>query len=400
MTEKNAATTAATNAAAAPLTLLDHVNTPPAQTWNYLRINDVSFEVPAPNGTRTGAAFNRLPQIFSKVETGLGDEAVRWVERMADGATYVEVPARETHVEPILVSVSDDEPFASFGVMVREGARATIAVSVGARQDALQAASQGSDAGSSRTTTGSTLRVIAERGSEVEIVEIVASGAGRQHLEAIGIDVAEGAAVTVRQYALGGAKVAMGIAANLAGDSSRLELASRYVVRDRDQLDVNHVVRQRGRNTRSDIQTTGVLMDGARKTMRETIDLIHGAKNSRGNEVETVLVCGEDVVNKTLPVILCDEEDVQGNHGATIGSVSPEQVAYLACRGLSERDVEDLFGRALFDDALNHAPDPTSRAAVIGRATAVLGDSFAEEAAFDEGADATCIAPGNPESER
>jgi Fe-S cluster assembly scaffold protein SufB len=377
---------------------LEHVNTPPAQTWNYLRINDVSFDVPEPAGTRTGAAFNRLPQIFSKVEAGLGDEAVRWVERMADGATYVEVPARERRAEPILVSVTDDEPFQSFGVMVREGARATIAVSVGASQDAGDA--------SPHATTGSALRVIAERGSEVEIVEIVASGAGRQHLEAIGVDVAEGASVTVRQYALGGAKVAMGIAANLAGDSARFELASRYVVRDRDQLDVNHVVRQRGRNTRSDIQTTGVLMDGARKTMRETIDLVHGAKNSRGNEVETVLVCGDGVVNKTLPVILCDEEDVQGNHGATIGSVSPEQVAYLACRGLSEKDVEVLFGRALFDDALNHAPDPTSRAAVISRATAVLGDSFAEEAAFDAtDADAGSgehgrHTPGNPESER
>ncbi len=185
----------------------------------------------------------------------------------------------------------------------------------------------------------------------------------------------------MRQYALGGAKVAMGLAANLAGNSAHVELTNRYVVRDADLLDVNHVVRQRGRNTTSDLSATGVLLDDATKTMRETIDLIHGAKNSRGNELECVLVCGDGVTNKTLPTILCDEEDVQGNHGATIGTISPEQLAYLACRGLSEADVEALFSRAIFDDALAHAPEATSRQAVVSRATSIFGDAFADEAA-------------------
>ena len=27
---------------------LSHVNTPPAQTWNYLRVNDIALEVPVP----------------------------------------------------------------------------------------------------------------------------------------------------------------------------------------------------------------------------------------------------------------------------------------------------------------------------------------------------------------
>ena len=32
-----------------------------------------------------------------------------------------------------------------------------------------------------------------------------------------------------------------------------------------------------------------------------------------------VLMLGDDVVNKTVPLILCAEENVVGNHGATIG---------------------------------------------------------------------------------
>ncbi|MBU5895455.1 SufD family Fe-S cluster assembly protein, partial [Vibrio cholerae O1] len=69
--------------------------------------------------------------------------------------------------------------------------------------------------------------------------------------------------------------------------------------------------------------------DYAYKTLRETIDLVHGAKGSKGNEAETVLVASDNVMNETLPVILCDEDDVLGNHGASIGSIGPEQLAYL-----------------------------------------------------------------------
>ena len=173
----------------------------------------------------------------------------------------------------------------------------------------------------------------------------------------------------------------VGICTNLAGRSARLVHDMRYIASGSEQLDVNHLVRQRGRNTRSDITTSGVLADAAKKTMRETIDLIHGAKGAAGNELETVLVTGDDIVNKTLPTILCDEDDVQGNHGASIGSVSPDQLAYLADRGISTADAEALFARAIFDDAAIHAPDELSRAAALARAEEVLGAEIARDVA-------------------
>ena len=99
-----------------------------------------------------------------------------------------------------------------------------------------------------------------------------------------------------------------------------------------------------------------------------------------------MLVLGDDVVNKTMPVILCDEDDVAGNHGATIGSVSPEQIDYLMDRGLSRREAEQLFVRAIFEDAIIHAPEEASHAAAIARAEEVLGADVAHD--FDDGLDA------------
>ena len=42
-----------------------------------------------------------------------------------------------------------------------------------------------------------------------------------------------------------------------------------------------------------------------------------------------MLLLSNDVVNQTIPLILCAEEDVEGNHGATIGKLDDELLFYL-----------------------------------------------------------------------
>ncbi|WP_058269910.1 SufD family Fe-S cluster assembly protein [Olsenella massiliensis] len=346
-------------------TTLEHVNVPPAQTWNYLKINEATLRMPTPPAK--GEVTSRLPRLFCAVEDGIGEAATRWVEDSAGDARYIEVPRHTRREEPILVEVDADEgQVADTGVLVREGAEATVALVSHATGDG-------------RTHSANLVRIICERGARLTVNEVVALGNTHTHLEGLGIQVGEDATVTLRQYALGGHQVALGMAVDLVGDRSRLELETRYFANGEELLDVNHVVRQRGRDTRADLHAHGLLDDAAQKTLRETIDLVHGASRSKGNESETVLVVGEGVTNKTLPVILCDEDDVQGNHGASIGSVGADQLAYLAARGLSEEAAFALFARAVFDDAMIHAAVSEARAAALARATEVLGADVARD---------------------
>ena len=74
--------------------------------------------------------------------------------------------------------------------------------------------------------------------------------------------------------------------------------------------------------------------------------------------------------NRTVPVILCDADDVAGNHGATIGHIRPEQLLYLASRGISPDDAERLFIAAAYQEAATGAPDERTRAAVTRLAAA------------------------------
>ena len=375
----------APEAGAVPEVTLERVNVAPAQTWNRLRTNDITLTVPVRG--RKGDVYFSLPRLFEGVECGMGRAVTDWVESQAADARYVEVSRGERREEPIVVCVGAGD-VADTGVMVRAGAECTIVIVAEGDLTKVTGSSvrfpQNSADKKNLTddpvtfvrsgTSASLLRVIAEAGARVHLHEYVAASTDQQHLESVGISAARDARVDVHQYLLGGGTVALGLTCDLAGERARVDLGCRYHAGGAEVLDINEVVRQRGRNTRSELSYNGVLEDAAKKSLRTTIDLVHGAKGAQGNEAETVLVLGDDVVNKTLPTILCDEDDVAGNHGATIGSVSPEQLAFLASRGLSRKDAEQLFVRALYEDALMHAPCPEARAVVEAGAGSLLDE--------------------------
>ena len=54
---------------------------------------------------------------------------------------------------------------------------------------------------------------------------------------------------------------------------------------------------------------------------------------------------GDDVVNKTIPLILCAEEDVEGSHGATIGELDEDTLFYFAARGIGAETAEDIMAK-------------------------------------------------------
>ena len=388
-------------------------NVPPAQTWNRLRANSLALTVP--KTPDAGTVYLPLPRLFERIECGMGPEVTDYINSQVFEATYHEVPAHTIRKEPIVISVSAAaNECTNTGVMVREGAEATIVViaragekntetaadNTGAKANAEADVAAGTKANAETkidadapgaadapATSAALVRIVAEKHARIHLVEMLGVDDDQQHLESVGIEAHEDAVCDVRQYALGGGAIGIGLAVNLVGNRARLDLNNRYHACHEELLDINHVARMRGCATRAEIVESGILNDSAHKTLRATIDLIRGSKDAKGNEAETVQILGDGVVNKTMPVILCDEDNVAGNHGATIGSVSPEQIEYLQARGLSHHEAELLFVRALFEDAIIHAPEALSHAVAVERAEKVLGTAVAHD--FDDASEAT-----------
>ena len=367
--------------------LINRANVPAAQTWNRLRANSLSVAVP--DHADAGTVYLPLPRLFERIECGMGQEVTDYVESQAFKSDFYSVPAHTKREEPIVVAVSAAQnQCANTGVIVREGAEATVVIAAFAGD----AGDSGANASDALPTSAALTRIVVEAGAKLHLIEMLGVNEGQQHLESVGLEVHQDAAVDVKQYALGGSTIGLGLTANLVGARARLDLNNRYHATHEETLDINHLVRMRGTSTRAQLTESGVLNEAAKKTLRATIDLVRGAKDAQGNEIETVMILSDDVVNKTMPVILCDEDDVAGNHGATIGSVSPEQLDYLAARGLSRQDAEQLFVRALFEDAIINAPEEISHRVAVERCEAELGAEIAHD--YDEAA-ASDDAAGN-----
>lgn len=147
-------------------------------------------------------------------------------------------------------------------------------------------------------------------------------------------------------------------------DGASLKAAMGYLGRRQQVIDLNLAVDHVGRNTRSDIDVSGALSDSAKKVFRGTIDFKNGSAGSTGSEQETVLLLGDDVVNKTVPLILCAEENVEGTHGATIGALDDDTLFYFESRGFDRDAAERLMARAAVERLAHDLGDDATAEAV------------------------------------
>ena len=132
----------------------------------------------------------------------------------------------------------------------------------------------------------------------------------------------------------------------LEGDSSSINAEVAYLGKNSQTIDYNIAVNHWGKDTHSEINAAGALMDSAKKVFRGTIDFKTGSSDSKGSENETVIMLGDDVVNKTVPLILCSEENVEGSHGATIGELDEDTLFYFESRGIGREEAERIMAYA------------------------------------------------------
>ncbi len=417
-----------------PGMIIRHASAMPAPTWSWLKMNDVTIQIPddlerncqveieagdtldnttsfegsvaalqaridstrtdkpaderamitAATGADRGAEKLDIPalstyehravlseiacDIANDFETGVGADMRAYLNFLAGGTAVLATEEGEEAEATIRVTTHEGEASgASIDIVAAPNSTFSIALSLDSAADAP-------------AFMGSTMRVFAGAGARVDITVYLTASDTVTCVEDSGFVLDKDARVSVRHVVLGGGFTATGLAADLRGDRSRIDVDTSYLASGTQQRDFNYIIRHRGRKTVSNMDANGVLTGTSKKCLRGTIDLIHGAKGAEGNERETVLLASKGVDNKTVPNILCDEDDVAGNHGATIGHVRPDQLFYAACRGLSQEQTEALFLSAKLEDAALQAPNDAVRANVVRLGNQII-PHFEEEIA-------------------
>ena len=212
---------------------------------------------------------------------------------------------------------------------------------------------------------GISTRLLAEEGAKINIYKIQMLGDKFIHFDDIGGACFKGGSIGVTTLELGAEKTWTGCLVNLVEKDAELISNMGYLVRYNNFLDVNYIADQRGKNTNSVIHAKGVLMDSATKVFRGTIDFKNGSSGSAGDEQEDTLMLSPDVINRSMPVILCQEEDVDGRHGATIGQLGEDLLFYMQTRGIDEENAKRMMIRARLDSVARTIPDKELEQRVI-----------------------------------
>lgn len=212
---------------------------------------------------------------------------------------------------------------------------------------------------------GISTRLLAEEGAKINIYKIQMLGDKFIHFDDIGGACFKGGSIGVTTLELGAEKTWTGCLVNLVEKDAELISDMGYLVRYNNFLDVNYIADQRGKNTNSVMHAKGVLMDSATKVFRGTIDFKNGSSGSAGDEQEDTLMLSPDVINRSMPVILCQEEDVDGRHGATIGQLGEDLLFYMQTRGIDEENAKRMMIRARLDSVARTIPDKELEQRVI-----------------------------------
>ena len=342
------------------------VNSLPAKTWYWLNMNASEVDLsdvstyPTVNSLsekilikNTGFTFRPANEeeekIFADIETGMGEDMNSFMEK---------VPAYTLENE------TDEKQMAVFDLNAPTGSKAFYKLYIYAKKDSETEVSilnsNMVDMLEEKNISGLSsiqIKIYAEENAKVHLSMAQTLEKSEISFWDVGGELKENASVEIIKLEAGSKKAYTGTLMNLSGTKSSFDAQIGYYGKDKQKLDMNYVARHTGKRTVSNMETNGVLENDAFKLFRGSIDFKPGCSGAKGDEKEEVLLLGDDVVNQTIPLILCSEEDVEGNHGASIGNLDEKTMFYLKSRGFSEEAAQNMVARARIDSICEKIAD-------------------------------------------
>lgn len=309
------------------------VNKIPALTWSWLKMNDATVEVKdAPIHTDAKTVENPNKADCVSVESN---------------GLNTKIETRCGCTKPILLHYEFEDGKRYSGeqiIQANENTEITVIMDYTSEKGA---------SGFSEIKT----KLIAKPYSKIHLVKVQLLGDGFTQIDDTECETDDSALIDVTQIELGGGKIYAQVKNELNGYQSKFNSDTAYIASKKQILDMNYVVNHHGEKTDTKMHVKGVVDGTATKTYRGTIDFKNGCHGATGDEQEETLLLSPTAVNKSIPMILCDEEDVSGTHGATLGRLGADELFYMQSRGISEDEAKLMMARAKIVSVANLIPD-------------------------------------------
>lgn len=209
------------------------------------------------------------------------------------------------------------------------------------------------------------IKVFAKENAKLNITVINLLNSNSEHFEAMENILEDNSDLNYTIIDIGGKNSIQNYYSNIIGKSAKNDLKTIYLGSENQIKDINYIAELRGQKSFADIDVQGALKENAKKNFKGTIDFKKGCKKAKGNENEFCMLLSEKAKSLALPMLLCTEDDVEGNHSTASGKVDKEQLFYIMTRGLSYKEAVKLIVRANFNKTIERILDEEVKQNII-----------------------------------
>ena len=209
------------------------------------------------------------------------------------------------------------------------------------------------------------IKAKAEKNAELNIILVNLMNTKSNNFLAIENNFEENAKINYTIVDFGGKHSITNYYSNLLGDNCDNQLNTIYLGKENQVFDLNYIGELRGKKSNIDIEVQGALKDTSKKHFKGTIDFKKGCKKATGNENEACMLLSDTAKSIALPMLLCSEEEVEGNHSSSAGKIGEKELFYIMSRGFELKESMKLMVRARFNQILEKIEDEELREEIL-----------------------------------
>ncbi len=187
------------------------------------------------------------------------------------------------------------------------------------------------------------IKVIAAAGAHVKLTVFQRLNDRSYSFQQFFSDLAETANVTFNDVQIGSEFKAVACVQRLSGNRANAQTHSLYFGQQASATDLSYTAKHKGKKSTSAIFSKGALKKDSKKVFRGNLFFERGAKQAVGREEEFVLLLNKKLKSDSIPGLFCQEDDVIGEHAASVGQVDEGIMFYMMSRGFDEAEAKRLM---------------------------------------------------------
>lgn len=201
------------------------------------------------------------------------------------------------------------------------------------------------------------IKLISKENAKVDIAIVNLLNNNSDHFEEMENELYADSTVNYTIIDIGGKNSITNYYSNAKGEKSVNKLQTVYLGIENQLKDLNYVAYLNGEKTVVNIDVQGALKDTAKKNFKGTLEFKKGCKKAKGDENEFCMLLSDKAKSIALPMLLCTEDDVEGNHSTASGKVDANDLFYIMSRGIEYKEAIKLIVRARFHKIIENIKD-------------------------------------------